>query len=193
MIGSKSDYVRRVLVGYEVYKIIEDENNFYKIRNLNDTTFYFNYIVDSLNKDNIRKFIGVDFDEKQPLKNISEENLKKWTLWLFEKNDQNKTRLIGSSSDLSDLNAVLGHAEARKAFDIKGYSLERAKELTGEIDHVFMNFVQNAFLNLEKADNIIIRVKNFHPDLEEDLRKIRLLSEKIKSTVKAVINSEADE
>jgi hypothetical protein len=193
MIGSRMDYVRRVLVGYEVYKIIEDEHNFYRIRDLNDTTFYFNYIVDSLNKDNIRKFLGIDFDNEQPNENISQENLKKWTHWLFEKNDQNRTRLIGNSSDLSDLNAILGHKEALEAFDQKGYSLERANELTGEIDNVFMSFVRNAFVNLEKADNVIIRVKNFYPDLEDDLRKIKLLSDKIKSTVKSANSIDADE
>jgi hypothetical protein len=192
MIGSRMDYVRRILVGYEVYRMIEDED-FYKIRNLDDTTFYFNYIMDSLSYPNIRNFIGVDFDANQPIKYLSADNLEKWTHWLFEKNDQNRTRLIGNSSDLSDLNAILGHTEALEAFDTKGYSLERAKELTGEIDNVFMNFVRNAFVNIEKADNMIIRVKNFYPDLEDDLRKIKLLSDKIKSTVKSVNSINADE
>ncbi len=189
MIGSRMDYVRRVLVGYDVYKTIEDEF-FYKIRDLNDTTFYFNYIVDCLNKNNIRKFIGVDIESDNPLIDMSQENLKKWTHWLFEKNDQNKTRLIGNSSDLNDLNAILGHSEALIAFDEKGYTLERAKELTGELDNVFMNFVINSFRNLEKADGIVIRVKNFYTDLDEDLRKIKLLVDKIKSTAKSINEDE---
>ncbi|MDR1980688.1 MAG: hypothetical protein LBQ39_03575, partial [Tannerellaceae bacterium] len=189
MIGSRADYVKRVLVGYEVYKIIEDEN-FYKIRDLNDTTFYFNYIVDSLNKTNIRTFIGVDFDAEHPLENLSQENLKKWTHWLFEKNDQNRTRLIGNSSDLNDLNAILGNSVSLMAFDVKGYSLERAKELTGELDNVFMNCVINALINLEKADSMVIKVKKFYIDLDDDLRKIKLLTDKIRSTVKATKENE---
>jgi acyl carrier protein len=189
MIGSRTDYVKRVLIGYELYKIIEDEN-FYKIRDLNDTTFYFNYIADSLNKTNIRAFIGVDFDAEQPLENLSQKNLKKWTHWLFEKNDQNRTRLIGNSSDLNDLNAILGNSDALRAFDVKGDSLERAKELTGELDNVFKNFVINALSNLEKADNMVIKVKEFYIDLDEDLRKIKLLTNKIKTTVKATQENE---
>jgi len=189
MIGSRTDYVKRVLVGFEVYLKIEDEK-FYQLRDLNDTTFYFNYIVDSLNKSNIRNFIGINFDIPEPLKNLSKENLEKWTRWLFEKNDQNKTRLIGNSSDLTDLNTILGNKDALLAFDIKGYSLERAKELTGELDNVFMNFVINAFTNLEKADSLVIKVKQFYVDLDDDLRKIRLLSDKIKSTVKAALDNE---
>jgi hypothetical protein len=189
MIGSKMDYVRRVLIGYKVYQTIEDES-FYRIRDLSDTTFYFNYIMDSLSRPNIRNFLGVDFDAVLPIQNLSQENLKKWTHWLFEKNDQNKTRLIGDSSDLNDLNAILGHAEALEAFDKKGYSLERARELTGELDAVFMNFVINADRNLEKADGMTIRVKNFYLDLDDDLRKIKLLADKIKSTAKAVNSDE---
>jgi hypothetical protein len=191
MTGSRMDYIRRILVGYEVYKLIEDEG-FYKIRDLNDTTFYFNYIMDSLSKPNIRTFIGVDFDSMQPLKDLSQENLKKWTNWIFEKNDQNKTRLIGDSSDLNDLNTVIENAAAFEAFDNKGYSLEKAKELTGELDTMFKNFVVNAYQSLEKADGIVIKVKDFYIDLEDDLKNIKLLADKIKSIVKA-INSNKDE
>lgn len=185
MIGSRMDYVRRVLVGFEVYRIIEDES-FYKIRDLDDTTFYYNYIIDSLNKTNIRDFIGVDFNNPEPLINLDTENLKKWTHWLFEKNDQNKTRLIGNSSDLNDLNIIVGSPDALEAFDTKGYPLEKAKELTGEFDKVFENFIINAYGNLKKADEMVIRVKDFYIDLDDDLRKINLLTNKIKSTAKAV-------
>lgn len=185
MIGSKMDYVRRVLVGFQIYKNIEDEN-FYKIRDLDDTTFYFNYIVDSLNKANIRKFIGVDFENTNPLKDLSLENLKKWTHWLFEKNDQNKTRLIGNSSNLNDLNTILSeeNKEALVAFESSGYSLERAIELTGELDHTFKDFIIRAYNNLEKADSLVIRVNHIYPDLLEDLRKIKVLADKIKYTSK---------
>jgi hypothetical protein len=40
-IGSKSNYVKKLLVGYKVYEIIKD-NNFYKIPQLNETTYHFN-------------------------------------------------------------------------------------------------------------------------------------------------------
>ncbi|MFC0604914.1 hypothetical protein [Winogradskyella pulchriflava] len=185
MIGSRMDYVRRILVGYEVYKIIEDEK-FFQIRDLNDTTFYFNYIVDSLSRAHIRAFIGINFQAEKPSENLSENNLKKWTKWLYEKNDQNKTRLIGNSSDLNDLNSILApeHNDALIAFDEKGYSLERAKELTGVQDIVFRDFIANAHNYLEKADAMILKVKNIYPDLDTDLRNIKILSTKIGSTAK---------
>lgn len=182
MIGSRTDYVKRVLVGFEMYQIIEDED-FYQIRDLNDKTFFFNYIIDSLNKNNIKNFLGVDFECDNPKEKMSQINIKKWTHWLYEKNDQNKTRLIGNSSDLSDLNAILGNERALNAFDEKGYSLHQAKELTGELDDVFKQFVQNAVHNLEKADNMSVKVQHFYDDLESDFKSIKLLSDRIKWTV----------
>ena len=192
MIGSRMDYVRRVLVGFEVYRVIEDDNNFYGIRDLYDKTFYFNHIVDSLNYSNIRNFIGINFESNKPIQKLSSENLSKWTHWLYEKNDQNKTRLIGNSYNLNDLNAVIANKEALEAFDKKGYSLERAKELTGELDTIFKNFIINACQNLEKADAMVIKVKDFYVDLDEDLKTIKLLADKIKTTIK-VINLNSDE
>lgn len=191
MIGSRLDYVRRLLVGYQVFQVIED-NAFYKIRDLSDTTFYFNYIVDSLSKSHIKKFIGVDYDIENPIEKLAGENLKKWTHWLFEKNDQGRTRLIGNSSDLNDLNLILNESnkEAFIAFDRAGYSLQKAKELTGELDEVFKGFISNAITNLEKADSMVLKVRGFYTNFEEDLRHIKLISDKIKLAAKAIEEDE---
>ncbi len=191
MIGSRMDYVRRLLVGFQVFQIIED-NGFYRINGLSDISFYFNYIVDSLSRSNIRKFIGVDFDKDKPTENISEDNLKKWTHWLFEKNDQGKTRLIGNSSDLNDLNLILKdeNNDAFIAFDRNGYSLQKAKELTGELDEVFKGFISNAIASLEKADAMVLKVKEFYLNFDEDLRQIKLISDKIKLAAKAIETDE---
>lgn len=182
IIGSRSDYVKRILIGFDIYKLIEDEA-FYKIRDLNDTTFFFNYIADTLSRQNICNFLGIDLDKEFPLENIKKENLKKWTHWLFEKNDQNKTRLVGNSYDLNSLNAILGNAEATIAFDKKGISLERALDLTSEIDNQFVIYVTKAIESLENADRIVTRVKEFNVGIEEDLKNIRLLAAKIIRTI----------
>ncbi len=180
VIGSRKDYVRKILVGFEIYKIIED-NAFYKIRDLDDTKFYFNYISDSLNLANICQFLSVEFQNEEPLININKKNLNKWTHWLFEKNNQNRTRLIGE--ELTDLNVILGNDEATKAFDEKGYSLEKAKELTGELDNQFQNFIKRSEEALENSDRIVTRVKNFYPDAEDNLKNIRSLALKILRTI----------
>jgi hypothetical protein len=191
IIGSRMDYVRRILVGFEIYKHIEDEG-FYRIRDLDDTTFYFNYIADCLNRANISTFLGIDFEEDVPEKGLNRANVEKWTRWLFEKNDQNRTRLIGDSYDLNSLNTILGHGEARIAFDEKGYSLEKAKELTGELDSQFQAFVKKAVDNIEMADRLITKVQFTYQDAEEDLKNIRQVAQKILRTIQDMGNADDD-
>lgn len=180
IIGSTKDYVKRILTGFVIYRTIEDEA-FYKIRDLNDTTFHFNYIADSLNKSNIVAFLGVDFEEKDPTQNINSKNLRKWTEWLFEKNEQNKTRVIGTSGDLGKLNKILGIDSATIAFD-NGLELDRAYELTEDLKEIFKDSIAKSLQYLERADNVVHRVNEFYPDLEEDLVSIRKLTQKIKLT-----------
>jgi hypothetical protein len=181
-IGSRTDYVNRILVGYEIYQFIE-EDNFFNIRGLNDTTFFFNYIIDSINKSNIASFLGVDVDSAAPMERFDKTNLKKWTLWLFEKNSQNKTRLIGDSYDLAALNAIIGNPQALEAFEIKGATLAEAEELTNIIDEQFVNYIQASLRNLEKADRLVVRLKDNSINIEEELRNIRSTANKILKTL----------
>ena len=184
IIGSKKNYVKRLLVGYEIYKIIEDEK-FYKIVGLDDTTFYFNYIADSLNRGNISSFLGVDLADESDdyIASINQDNLKKWTKWLFEKNAQFKTRLIGDSESLTALNVVLGHPEAFEAFDKNGVSLDAARELTGELDNQFIDAIRRSLEFLQNADRMVTKVNSSFDIAIESLKEIRLTANKISRTL----------
>lgn len=183
-IGSRKDYVKRLLVGYQIYKIIEDEK-FFKIKGLDDTTFHFNYIADSLSRAHICEFLGVNLsdDRDDYSTNINFENLKKWTHWLFEKNDQNRTRLIGDSESLTVLNRVIANAVALRAFDEEGVSLEVARELTGELDQQFINSIHSALNALEHADRLVIKVNVSEGEVIDYLKMIRSLATKIGRTL----------
>lgn len=180
IVGSRANYVKRIIVGFNIYKIIEDES-FYKIRDLDDTTFYFNYIADSLRQQNICKFLELDFNKDlvEEIVNVNKKNLKEWTHWLFEKNDQNKTRLKGDSSDLNSLNEILGNEEATTAFVEKKWSLEKAKELTGELDNQFKSFIKKSSKSLEEADRLVTRVEQYYDRAEDDIKNIRRLAIKV--------------
>ena len=181
MIGSRMDYVRRLLVGFDMYKFIEDQN-FFEIRNLNDTTFHFNYIADSLTRTNVTKFLGINFKNAVPNEYQNAENIKTWTKWLFEKNDENQTRLKGTSGDLTRLNEILGNKKALEAFN-NGYSLSRAYHLTDDMSNLFYSSLQKSLSYLEQADDFVHRVERFHPSAIDDLRSLAKLARKIKNTV----------
>ena len=90
-IGSRSDYVKNLLAAYAVYEEIRDRN-FFHIRNLDETTIYFNYFVDSVRRENIRRFINVDVNSINPISKLNIKNLNILTAWFFEKNEFNRTR-----------------------------------------------------------------------------------------------------
>ncbi len=136
-IGSRSDYVKKLLVGYKIYEIIRD-NGFYKIPQLDETTFYFNYITASLQRTNIRQFI--DIDEISNINNlenldISEDNLKTLIDWFFRKNDQNKSRVLGNNDNLTKLDEILSNQEITNKF-IGGLSLNESYDLTSNSDSI---------------------------------------------------------
>jgi len=178
MIGSRRDYVQRLLVGFEIYKIIED-NAFYKIKGLDDTTFHFNYIADSLNRSKISAYLGVDLEKESPIANLKIPHVKKWTHWLFEKNSQNKTRLIGDSRHLNMLDKVIAVPKAFKAFDESGLKISKAYELTEDINNVFSSFVGKSLSYLEEANSVLHLVDSITTSDMETLKNIGKLAKQI--------------
>lgn len=176
IIGSKSPYVRKLLVSYELYEIVEDEK-FYKIDGLSDESFYLNYFSDGLQKDNIRNFLNVDLDSESPIKNINKGHLQELVIWWFKKTE-GVSRVIGDSDDMKLLNEVLGNEIALDAFR-KGATIYEAYELTNDIDNQFEKKVKDAYKAMEQADRLSNKVKLFYKELNEDLRGIRKIAAKI--------------
>ena len=130
-IGSRSDYVKRVLVSYYIYEIIKD-NGFYNIYRLDETTFSFNYIAESLRYENIKKFINVHLDNETPLKSLDAKKLEILIQLFFEKNRENRSRVSGNSDNLKKLNKIFSNREVTKKF-INGLSLDDSYSLI-EVD-----------------------------------------------------------
>jgi hypothetical protein len=176
MTGSRKDYIMRILAGYQLYEIIE-KNGFYRIKDLDDTTFYFNYLADSLARPNIADFLGVDLDDETPAKNVKYEHLKDWTNWLFNKNLPNK--IIGDNESLTTLNKVLASPMALQAFRA-GESLFNAIEFTDEFDVRFEKAIRNAVNQLKNADSLTTKTKKLYANLLDDLVEINRIVRKIK-------------
>lgn len=178
MIGSRKDYVLRILTGYQIFETIE-KTNYYNIDNLNDVTFHFNYLADSLSRPNIERFLGVDLNQDEPLKNLNFHHLKELVNWMFNKDLPNK--IIGDSEHLNMLNKVLKNKTALSVFR-NGEKLKVAVEYTDEIDVQFENAISESIVHLEKADSLTLKVQNFYMNLNDDLKIINSLIKKIKNT-----------
>lgn len=176
VIGSRSPYVRKMLTSYQLYTIIEDEK-FYQIDGLSDSTFFLNYFSDGLQKENIRKYMGIDLDSEEPLKDLNKDNLKELVTWWFKKSE-GVSRIIGDSDGMKKLNEVLGNAVALAAFK-KGINIELAYELTNDIDLQFERKVKESLQAMEQADGLSNKVKSFYTDLYDDLKSVRQIAAKI--------------
>lgn len=180
MIGSRKDYVERLLIAYGLYEIVENES-FYKIRDLDDTTFYIGYLSDCLKKTHIVTFLTINLTGEKPLANLNAKNLKELIHWLYEKNAENKTRVKGRSADLNALDKVLANKTAKQAF-IEGEPLYKALEHTQEPDIKFRSSIKKSLEYVELADRIVHKVKEFYIDADDDLDNLRKLAIKIKRT-----------
>jgi ribosomal protein S13 len=190
-IGSRSDHVRKLLVAYEIYQKIEDEG-FYKIAGLDETTIFFNYYTDSLSRDSIRTFIGVDIKSESPLDNLNSTNLKELTRWFFEKNDQNRTRLLGDSNHLSMLDKVLANEEATNYFKNGSGSLIDAYQIVSVTSESYNHEIEMALSGLKRAQNIIHKVEN-HQNSETVKTKLKDISKLAKNMYLIVESQQGSE
>jgi hypothetical protein len=190
MIGSRGDYVKRLLIGYSVFETIRD-NAYFKVRGLNEESFYFNYIADSLRQPAITEFLGVDMEKVNPIDNLDQSKLKLWTEWFFEKNEQNKTRIKATAEELKMLNAVLKDERAFLAFSEEKKPLEVAYELTGAIEDVFQSSIVGAISSLEIADSLTHRLPKVYGRLSEDLSTLRRLINKVRKATEEGLDDDA--
>lgn len=194
-IGSTKNYVCRVLTAHQISLYIEDEN-YFGIKDLDDTNFYVGYYSDSLSRFNIADFLGINLFDKNPIENLNKSNVEKLTKWFYEKftlDGKVQTRLKGKSTDLNNLNHILGHTKAMNAFIEEGYTLERALIMAEDVEQIFYNSLRSALLSLENADRITQNLSSFYSGVEEDLIQIRKITSKIKSAKDNLERKEFDD
>jgi len=164
-IGRRSNYVKNILISYQIYMIIED-SSFYKISNLDDTTLHFTYITDSLSKEHIRGFIGVDLSKEDPLNDLNEKQLEELINWFFRKDEHNKSQVLGSSDQLEKLDNVLSSVEALQYFREQG-SLKQALKYVKKSENTYHNDIADALQLLKHAQSYIHNVeKHYSTDVD---------------------------
>lgn len=187
-IGSRSDYVKSLLVAYDLYLKIEDEG-FFKIRDLDETSLHFNYLSDSLSRENIRYFIDVDMKANDPAANVNMINLELLTKWFFEKNENGRSRVLGDSKHLGMLDKVLSDAVAFEYFSTGEGSITDAYNLVSVNADSFNLEIDLSLAGLKRANNIIHNVDQHHEAVKTKLKEIFTLAK----NMKVIIDSMAEE
>ncbi len=189
-IGSRSDHVKKLLIAFELYEQIED-NGFFKIRDLDETSIFFNYYSDSLSRENIRDFLGVDIKSESPLDDVDTENLRELTRWFFEKNEQGKSRVLGDSSHLGMLDKVLENKDAKEYFINGSGSLVDAYQIVSVSSESFDQEIEMSLAGLKRAQNIIHRIDR-HSNAESIIIKLKEISNLARNMSVIVERSEDD-
>ena len=169
-IGSKSDYVQRLLIGYQLYLILENEH-YFDIKNLDEESIEFSNLVDaSLRYTHLKQFLNIDTQQDNALENLNKRHFIELTRWLFEKNSENYTR-VGESRNILLLNKVVGNERALKAFR-NGATLNEAHNLTAATEELLQNSIKDSLRFLQKAHEYMPLVEDVDSSLVDDLRSI---------------------
>jgi ParB-like nuclease domain len=184
-IGSKKAYIQRMIVGYRLFKIIE-EARFYNISDLNEETFDFSLLTDAATKyTHLREFLNIDLSAGDELATIDTSRLREITHWLYQKNFENQTR-VGESRNISLLNAVVSNDLALKNFR-GGKSLEDASRLTSVVEDNFTELIKVAYDNVRDAIQYIALLKDVSIT---DIDKLKDMNQQIVFMYKSLQNKQ---
>lgn len=172
-IGSKSSYVKQIIVAYKLYLIIE-ENNFFNIPNLDEETFEFSQLYGTATRyTNIQNFINVKLDTpNDEIKEVNKNNLRELTKWLFEKNSENFSR-VNENRDFPLLNAIVVHEKALDLFRKGEKNLKEAAELTSLTDNAFSDYLSKSYNYLIEAQRVLALIESSN---DSDIEKIIQIS-----------------
>ncbi len=179
-IGSRTDYVARMLTGLAVYNTIV-ENDFFEIEDLEEESIDFSVLTTALSYSHIVKFLALQSNQKESLTGLNIHNLKELTEWLFRKDSLGKTRL-GESRNLIELNKIVNNQRALAAFR-GGDTLATAYLLTDAPDEIFQNSIGESKARLEAARDTFHKVASVSQNDSENLGEVYKLARNIKFLV----------
>ncbi|MGI9279992.1 MAG: ParB N-terminal domain-containing protein [Endozoicomonas sp.] len=188
-IGSKPDYVNRLLIAYDLFLEIE-KNSFFQIRSLNEETIHFNYLLDSLRRTNIRDFIGVDIKSNHPIEELTnntdkKNNFKQLIHWFFDTAGRIKVAIRGDSESLTKLDAILADKIATQ-YLFRSEDLEESYEKLNKTYDSFNHNLSLAKKNITAALNQLPSIKEQHSIDIETASEIRETAQMIVLKLQAI-------
>jgi hypothetical protein len=138
-IGSKADYVARLLATLEVLSRVEEHVQ----------EVAFSLLTTAFSYASIRAWVGLDFQTYPGLAGLKQDRLEKLAEWLFARPDGSRPK-IGESRNLRYLGAIVETPDAIAAFDA-GATPAQAAMLSQSPDRIVPAAVQQAHQPLELA------------------------------------------
>jgi hypothetical protein len=182
-IGSRSDYVERLLSGLSVYDHIV-ESSFFGLRDVDEERIEFSVLTTALSYKSIAAFVGLS-DKDGPAFEFNFEfnnrNLRDLIEWMYVDRPSGKP-VVGESRQLRELAAVISKDEARKALK-EGATLTDAVLLTEEPWRVFEEAILQARDRLKLAVGQLHKVATPHAGDFDILQEIVALARDLAALV----------
>lgn len=179
MIGSRRDYVAKLLTAYSLYERA-NENAYYGI-DITEKDVDFSILSTAISYENIYNYVGLESTGDIDGKNIDDSHLAFLFTCLYD-----PQKKIGESRELKQLNAVIGNDYALAEYQA-GSSLQIASYYTSEPLEAFQKFLADATKSLENAKGTVERI-SIDDDtldlLEKKLQVIRKLAISIGGSLK---------
>lgn len=186
-IGSKGNYVRKLLLGYQAYLIIKNKNWFGLGEYLNEESFDLSLISEVINEySSVAAYMNINISENKPFEKIDIEKLEEVTKWLYQVTETGSTR-IGDNRNLRLLNKIMQNEEAKKAFIIDKKSIREAAELTDLSDENIRYYLNEANSYLNEAQKLIHKAKSPTKKDESLLEEIISSADVINAHLKRII------
>lgn len=187
-IGSRSDYVARLLTTLAVFDYVV-EAEFFDLVGVDEESIEFSLLSTALSYRAIAQFVGLETSRDPAVTHLKHRNLRDLVDWTFCEREGG--RIVGESRQLRELAAVVESSRALKLLR-RGGSLDTAVLLTDEPSRTFRKTIRLAKDKLEIALNQIHLIEDLAQedvDLLSDLQRlVRDLSRLAKDRV-----DEADE
>lgn len=174
MIGSKSNYVARLLAALHICEYA-NEKNYFSLEGVSEESIDFSLITTALSYNNLVKYLGLKSADDIALEGLKEENCKNLFDWMFVRNSQRVTR-IGESRALKDLNKIVVYPDALEKFTTGQVSLSEAMQYTNEPNEALFDFVCRARDLLKDAKNCLEQISSEPEGIRDLLEEIKKLS-----------------
>jgi len=146
-IGSRADYVGRLLCAFRLYETME-ANRFYQLPGVTEESIDFSLISSLLAYADVVEYLGLDSSQDVSAPNLRNDRLAFLTRFVFPRTESRTG--LGESRNIRTLADVLGVDRAREALE-GGASLSAASKLAGIGADAFRGLVGGARENLDLA------------------------------------------
>jgi len=187
-IGSRSDYVAKLLTALNLYQNAADSRPAFFGLNIRPDDVEFSYITTALGYSNISIWLGLTDGRDTKAEGLIEENLKRMFGWMFVKDSVGNT-VLGESRNLSDLAEIVGSGDALPAL-IESNDIAKSYLYTSGPQKALSTALDQALLKLRVAWDLLLTARPLTSEHQASANDIFDQARLIRNTVREEMDEE---